>query len=474
MEMSDENYVLVNPPTPDQAKAIFGLGGAYSTLPILWQKDSTLFITDPILRRLEKTMMKDTKYNREYSFWKSSIAVSFTEMTGSSIIGDGLKIRAGRQKIRKIIESFNRKINVLGDTIEDYISEIWYDSVIHGFALWRIHVSNEYENKVDIQRLDTKQITTYTHPTRGWTKFIQKTTVPTHPRKKNTWYRLSSWDTQSISRLYDYSIELIIPNEPEVVLYTRMFKSPPISTVLHWLVYKRWIAWFMRKFAEKYWAPPLIAYVGDAKNYLPTKPHLIREALDETGKALQNLRNFGATAVLGHTRIEQLKLDIGKSGGLYVDYIDLINKEVMFALFGSMGLRSPTGRETSPKALSLEFLRFVREKRRKIEVQLLNFYEKVLLPAHGETAKPGEIEVVYSPLRITEVLDHMRAVEIGSKMGIFMDAKERRKAAEIVFSFLHEQITPAQVKELDKKFMDLNAPSRTPGDSPGRPSKGKE
>ena len=397
-------------------------------------------------------------------------------MTASVIIGDGIRIRAGRKKIRKIIEGFNSNINVLGDTIEDYVTSTWIDSIMHALAIWRIHRSNEYKNRVDIQRLDPKTLDVYSHPTRGWIKFIQRTTVPAQPKSELAWYRLGSATSQLQRSFFDYTTELIIPNKPEVILYTKLFSSPPISSVLHWLVYKRWIAWFMRKFAEKYWAPPLIAYVGDPKsNTMPNKPHLIREALDETSKALITLRNFSTTALLGHTRVDQLKVDVGKSGALYVNYIDLINKEVMFALFGSMGLRSPVGKEMAPsRIIDTGYLRFVREKRRNYEIQLINFYEKVLLPAFGEEAKSGEIEIVWSPLRITESLEHMKAVEIASKMGIFTDGLERRKAAEVVFNFLHEEITPKQVKEIDKRFMELNAPSRMPEDKPGRPSEGKE
>lgn len=434
-------------------------------LPYIGETDIGRWVTDADMRKLERAMIKDTYVHRHQCYWKESVAFSLGYLTISVILGEGLGITLENEKARDIINDWNDEINVRHETIEDLIADIWIDNLIDAQYLGRVFIDEEDEDhKVDLQRVSMATIKIQTHPTRGWRRFIQRANLPKKHMDKSKFYRSDPMDL--LSQEY---VETIIPDEPECCLYFSFFKHPPVSTVLNLLVYKRWITWFMRKFAEKYWAPFLIGYVGDPKNgYMPTNKKDIEDSLRFTADALKRVRDFGVGSFLATTQIDTLDTKTAKNSDVYVNYLEYINKEIALGLFGSMALREASGREKATSDIVQQgYLRFIRGKRESIALKLRKFYAKVLLPAYGiNDVKATDIKIDWPPLTLENILDVLRSVEIAAKVGALRDAREIRKILTPIWRHVGEDITDADVKEMKNVFMEINSPSRAEGDSP--------
>lgn len=436
-------------------------------LPWIGELNADYQVSDADLTKLEDAMIKDTWAHRHTSFWKDNSAQSFGYLTVAVMLGEGINVKVeGNDDASRVIMEWNDEINVRHDTIDDYISTCWLDNLIDGKSLWRVFLDETDErHRIDIQRVSMETVNVQVHPTRGWRRFIQRAHVPMKHMTRNEFYRHSiPFSTNQMEYVYT-----IIPDELNCCIFQSFFKNPPVSSVLHLMVYKRWITWFMRKFAEKYWAPFIIGYVGDPKSgMMPASDQEQTDSMRQTLAALKRIRDFGVGAFLGHTRIETLDTKTAKSANVYVDYLEYLNKEIVMGLLGSMSLRESSGREKATSDIVQQgYLRFIRGKRKEIGTSLRKFYALVVLPAHGiEGINPRDIKITWPPLRLESVKDILQAVEIAAKIGAFTDIKEMRTTLTPIWGHIDEDITDEQEKKMKDLFLEINSPSRAEGDAP--------
>jgi len=440
---------------------------------------------DEDLKKLKKVMINISDVNLEEAFWNDSISTSFTQITAAVIKGDGLRIRLENDEAKKVIESFNRCINVKRQTIEDWIEETWTDAIVHKQWFWRVdNRTPEYED-VDIQRLDPKTIEVREDPVMGYRKFIQHLDNFKYYRSKKQFYRMAGrenedryrkWDSKKVSYGDEYKrylnleeMKIHIPDEPYAILFGKFFNKPPIANALHYIVYKRWILWFMRKYSQKHWAPFIIIKIEDPKstNY-PTDPQEMQSAINNARTFIKQITSFGGAAVPGDYTFETLEKQTAKSSEIYTTYIRELDKQIMYTIFGSMGQREASGNElATSRILEKGWLRFIKGIRRKYELILTYFYSKCLLPYHGiNDVSPEDIEIDWSSLIIEETYDLMRAILTGKEAGIWKDQNEMRKAAQSSFPFL-DSLPKNENKSIDE-LIEQQAKAQTKTSAEGR------
>jgi len=443
-------------------------------LPWIGEFDVTPYVTDEDMRKLENAMVEDTFAHRHRGFWLDNSAQSFAYLTVSVLLGEGIGCSIdGNDKANEIMEKWNDEINVKHESIEDLITDAWLDNLIDAKSLWRVFVDKEGDDEehiVDLQRVSMANIIEETHQTRGWRRFIQRANVPTRRLTKSVYYRSDPLTLRDVE-----FVQTIIPDEPQCCMFIQFFKVPPVSSVLHLLVYKRWITWFMRKFAEKYWAPFIVGYVGDPKNgYMPIDKKDQDEAITYTLQALKKIRDFGVGSFLATTKIETLDTNTAKNSSIYTDYLSYLNKEIVLGLHGSMALREGSGRELATSDIVQQgYIRFIRGIRNKFTILLRRFYALVLLPAYNiNDVEPTDIAVEWPPIRLENVKETLQAVEIAAKIGAFRDAKEIRKILTPIWAHIDDKITDEESKKMMNLFMELNSPSRAEGDAPQKRASG--
>lgn len=432
-----------------------------SRKPILveWKEDYSKL--DPELKKLKHVMVHDTEDNREYCFWTSAIAQTFTIMTANMFTGTGLRVRSNSQRAKDIIKEWNEEINVNRKTIEDYYQRSWIDEIVHAGSYWRAEFNKDVPTNIDIQRIDPKTITVKKDRKYGWEKLIQ--TVPNYKsyRSKASFYaraQLRDKDFDEIEpHTYYRQKEIHIPDEPDVIIRTNMFIRPPIASALHFITYKRYILYFMRKYSQKFWTPFLLFLVGDPMtNYYPDNDDDMQESIDDVAEVAPNMVNFGSLILPGNVRAEELGKQSAKSSDIYINYMDALDKQTAMALYSSMGLVEGRGVELSTqRGVKETRMQFIEGIRRRYKMKLENFYIKCLLPANGIKVSPGDIDLEYPPLKFEASEEYMRAVELGRKTGMFLDRNELRKAGQVVWSWLEK------VPEKDNKKIDFQIPIQT-------------
>ena len=421
---------------------------------ILATLNPTEFTLDEDLRALKKVMIKPTYRNCEEAFWNDSISTSFTDITAHVIIGDGPRVRCDKsEEALKIIKQWNRKINVNRKSVEDWIRETWFDAIVYGKFWWRVETSGYFDN-VDIQRLDPKTIEIIKDPVMGYRIFMQHTPKYKYHRSKGTFYRKAGREKYVKNRMdweidpsvINYGeavdtnyIDISIPDELHRVIFGDFFWRAPIANALHYIVYKRWILWFMRKYSQKHWAPFVILKVGDprATNY-PTQKHVMQAAINNGKKFIRQITNFGGVAIPGEMDIKTLETGTARSSEIYVIYTRELDKQIMYSLFASMGQRDASGNElATSRALQEIWLRFVKGIRRMYELLLTTFYASVLLPYHGiNDINPEDIDAEWSPLRFESSNEVMSSIKLGAEIGLWKDLNEMRKAAQTAYPFM--------------------------------------
>jgi len=409
-----------------------------SRKPVLLDFAEYISNLDPEIRRLRNVMIHPTQDNREYAFWNDSVSQSFTYITAYTIIGDGLRIHCPNKRAKEIIEGFNEEINVRHMNIEDYIVSSWIDEIVHANSYWRHDFNKDYNYGVDMQRLDPKTIVKVRDPKYGWTKLIQKVGQYKAHSSKAAFYSNATEKDLNITT-YPYSTrEIHIPDEPIRLTRTNFFYRPPIGSALHYITYKRWILYFMRKYSQKYWAPFLLFFIGDTKsNYYPDTDDEMQEAIDEVTNIIPDMSNWGGAAFPGNVRVEELGKGSSRSSEIYVTYMDALDKQIMMSIFASMGLRESSGNELSTqRGLREGFLTFLRGMRRKYASILDKFYTKCLLPTNGIKVSMGDVQIEWDPLKFEASERLMNAITSGVNTGMFVDRNEVRRAGSEIWRWL--------------------------------------
>lgn len=414
-----------------------------SRKPILVEFKEDMSKTDPELKRLHHVMVKDTEDNREYCFWSDSISQTIAIMTANMFTGTGLRVRASQKRAKDIITEWNEEINVNRKTVEDYYLRSWIDEINHAGSYWRSEFNKEVPTNIDIQRIDPKTLTIKKDRKYGWEKLIQ--TVPNYKsyRTKASFYARAALHDKDFDEMSTYGYwrnkEIHIPDEPDVLIRTNMFIRPPISTALHYITYKRYILYFMRKFSQKFWTPFILFLIGDPMtNYYPDDDEEMQEQIDDIADIVPDMTNFGSLVLPGNIRAEELGKQSARSSEIYVTYMDALDKQIALALYSSMGLREGRGSELSTqRSVKETTLQFIEGMRRRYKMKLETFYVKCLLPANGiKVSLKGDIEIEYPPLKFEPSEEIMNAILKGRQSGMFKDRNELRKAGQQVWNWL--------------------------------------
>lgn len=426
--------------------------------PVLFNYDPKTYNLDPELRRLDHLTVKKTQDNCEYCFWSDSVSQSFAQMTSATIRGTGLRIKAA-PRIKEIVEGFNEEINVGRQTIADYYDSTWIDALTHAGSFWRVDEDHkEYPYNVDIQRIDPKTLTLKKDPGYGWRMYVQQVGVyKTHRSKRAFYSKTRLQDPQIETFPYYRNREIYIADEPHLLLRNQFFIRPPIASALHYITYKKYILYFMRKFSQKYWTPFILFLIGDPKtNYYPDTDEEMQERIDDLNELVPEMSNFSGLVTQGDVRAEELGKQSARGSEIYVTYMDALDKQIMMALFGSMGIRSSSGNELSTqRGLKEGYYQFLEGARYKYKTNLEKFYIKALLPANGIRASKGDVEIEYPPLKFEASEEIMRSIEIGRNTGMFKDRNELRKAGSTIWNWLDP------VEESSNGKIDFKIPSPT-------------
>lgn len=220
---------------------------------------------------------------------------------------------------------------------------------------------------------------------------------------------------------------------------------------------------------EKYWAPFIIATVGDFKNgFYPKTPEKWKESLSWAADQIRRIRDFGGAAFPAHTQLQVLDTKSLKNANLYLDTIDHLSKEIAIGLYASISTRDSSGKSKAGQDIAQEgYLRNMRSIRQEIAIILKKFWAKVLLPAHGiNNIKALDIKIMFPELKLDDTKSTLEAIEKAAKIGVFKDFKEIRKILNPIWKHIDEDITPAEEAGMKKLFMEINSPSRAEGDSP--------
>ncbi len=411
------------------------------------------------IQKILKLLPQPSAENNSVAFAMSLVATTFAYITIYTMVGEEVTIECDKEfeEQQKKYREWNRRINVNGDTINDLIVDIWIDNLVFSNYYGRVAknlrgIDNEILPGVDVQRMPPETIRIETDSVMGWRKFIQRS------------YGRSAYKTPkqfldaNPKNLKIQHGEIVIPDDQRVVLHCSLFRKPPMDAVLPWIVLKYWTLVFMGKVSEKVWSNIILAYKGDpATNFYPNSPQEMDEALEDITSTLVKLKNFSVGAFPGDTKVEVIQPKNNMS--MYADMIHLMDQEIMLGLFSSIATRDGGSTKKDNSISDESTVRFLLGIRKKIENTIKRFYVMNLAPMPEE-----KIHFIWPELRTTSVENIIKAIEVSGTLGIFTDAREKRRVMAQVLPWLTEyEITDEQLAKLEKQFMELNKPSQ-PGE----------
>lgn len=415
-----------------------------------------------------RNSIPDTKNNRAILFWKDPVPVSFSSITAYTIIGNGMKIicddTAQREKVIDVITSFNNRINIGRQTIDDVFTRAISDNNIHAYSLWRLLYTDDSQVGIDMARVDPLTLDKGADDKKGWECYIQKpyTKNGTYA-SENSFYNAMKNSTLGTTSMISTNspmatmTNIIIPNNPEYVMEFEFYERPPISTVLDGLLYKQWILWYMKMYSDRYWSPFKVAYVGDPKTIFPEDPTEMAKQIDDILMSLLHMRNFGSMATAGYNRIEELGKNSAASSEVYPGFINLLDKQTMYALSGSMGQRDASGNELAvSRILEQGWLRTNMGLRTRFNRAWTDFYINNLLPHNGITGiTHQQLHLSFSPMEQISLADLMGAIEIGMKNAVFKDVNEPRSIMHEIWDNI-ANVDEELAKKMKAEFTELN------------------
>lgn len=439
-----------------------------SALPNIKKTYVDYLVQDADIKKFQQALIKDTPAHRAKLFLTDNTATSYASMSSSIMVGEGIIVSVeGNEDAENIINTWNDKINVKGQTIESMLKTNYTDNLIHGESLWRVYKNPNATNGdplIDVQRVSTMTLKKEVHPTLGCIRWLQRTQVPEHLDSKTAFYR------RDPTKIVEYKEAItIIPNEYNCCLHMSLFSTPPTSTILNELLIKRWSYWFLRKYIEKYWAPFIIAYIGDPKNgYMPSNPQEMKDNLKWAATQIRRIRDFGGASFPATTHLEVLDTKSQKQANIYLDTIDHLSKEIAIGLHASIAMRDPEKKSKAGQDIALQgFLRTMRGFREEYIIMLRRFYAEVLLPAYGINGITArDIKITFPEIKTDNIKDVAEAVEKAAQAGSFKDWTEIRKIFHPFWKHLNYDISKEDAENMKKLFLELNSPSRAEGDVP--------
>jgi hypothetical protein len=138
-------------------------------------------------------------------------------------------------------------------------------------------------------------------------------------------------------------VMVVIPDDRKNIIKFSFFEDPPMSPIVPLIIHKKWIISYMRKHAQKYWAPFLVASLGSDK-YIPNEGEFL-EYKEYLENELPEMYNFSGIVIPGWITLNQLTSATKSDAQLYISELDWCNKEIMNCLFGSMQQRDASSRE---------------------------------------------------------------------------------------------------------------------------------
>jgi hypothetical protein len=410
---------------------------------------------DPDLVKILNGTIEGNSYNNEVCFFLDEMVQSFAKLTISNIKGKGFRVQVPNNKeAEKRITNFNRHINNLNERIDDWMDDVWFDNLMYGFSLYRVGKmqpgpDDELTNSLEILRIPPSTIEIKRDPINGWRKFIQS---PTAYMRYNTY---KDFLGSLYPNKFEPLVKINIPDDPRTCIFVSFFKRAPMNAVNKYVVLKNWIVWFIRKFAEKTWAPMRIAFVGDPKTpQYPANEDDMEDQLTQTNAILKRLVNFSSASFPGHTRIETSEPK--NTGEIYLKYMSAMNESIMYGLYASMSLRDSPGVYKGAQSADEGLIHFMENVRDNMESALKRFYIYNITPELTE----DDIVVTWSELRTSNISEIANAFKIGAENIIFKDAKERRRAMASIFPILLDDCTPEEIKEMDELFEQIKSPSQ--------------
>lgn len=441
-----------------------------SRSPILKEYKENYGNIDAELRRLRYVMIRDTPDNREYCFWNDSLSQTLGYMTPALITGDGIRVNAyGNTRAKTLIQDWFECINVEYQSIDDYTTHTWIDQMIHAGDYWRVAVGNDYYSNVDIQRLDPKTITKLKDPKKGWAKWVQRVPNFKSYNTKASFYKNAGINDELILTHTPRTREIHIPNEPNVILTNRFFFRPPITAATHFIVYKRFILYFMRKYSQRLWDPKLFFMVGNPMTpYYPQDDEDMQQRMYDVSTLIPDMTQFSSAVLQGDIQINEIGKNSARSSAIFVDYIDMLDKQIMLSQFSSMGLREASGNELATnRSLKESYLQFIIGIRRKYKSSLENFCANCLCKANGIAITPRQLDLEFPPLKFEDTKAYMEAIDLGVKTGVFKDRNEVRKSAQVLWGWL-EELPQAQNTKYDFPVENMIKPQIIPGQTPAK------
>jgi len=447
-----------------------------NTPPVVIIDDQNRVITvnlDKEIRILRLQTAVDNYVNRRWCFRIESTCRTYINLLASSVVGTGLRVKCTKKpEAEEICHKYNKKINASGASMEDLVQYILEDNAVEGFGTWRILRIPE-EPYIDLGRLDVSKVMPIVHEAKGWLKFIYKDYYDESvPKTKKAFLSSEHSPTYNeYTKEKDQTGILVEWHIPvESTLHFNLVSRPPMSVAMQYVLFKRWILWFMRKVAEKAWMPPIIGTIGNKDLPLPygkitadDRTRLLRRY----AKRLAKLSSFGIMAKVFGEDIDTLQDKTSvQSREHFVNQIRLLDEQIIFAMGGTLGF---TGVEKSEIGESRQkenmLLRQVQALRSRIGTQLENFYINILLPEYGIHLEPGDLVMDWSHLKEDRNLEIIEMASAAMEHG-GLSFLEYRKILKSVWDF----IEPEDKKHLEdfKKFTEMQAKAKATA-NPQRP-----
>jgi len=438
---------------------------------------STWFLSqapdDQKLRQLFFNRIKDTKINREISFWGEPVVISFAYITAYTILGDTIKTLTEETEVKEMTAEFFGQINLDMQSIEDFFCDGYIDNIIHADTVWRLMETPELVTGIDLGRLDPTSFVRKKNRVRGYSVFVQLAKKEYNQvYNKNGYYNywkenarkmigeiVEDADCDETGEILEY-VPVVVPNDLQYCLELKLFRRPPISAALDHLAYKRWILWFMRMYAERYWAPPRVIYVGNPQFYMPDDEATFKKERDNALQALLALKNFGAMATPGYNKVEEVGNQTAKSSEIYVDYMNYLNEELMFMMFGSMGIRSARGTElATSRVLEQGYLRVCRANQGRFDFKLRQLMTKRVLPValKREPLTLGSLDFRHSPMVLEDISKTVKAVRDACECMLYEDWNEPRQILQSVFGTVMDELPKDLAIKLKDKFVEMKS-----------------